>query len=174
MSLKKLLSFITMSKKKYLLGIIFLLTCIFSSTIIAKANNPTGLNLAYNSTSDILTAEITHGEVSSGHYIEFVEIEINGTSVRTINYTSQATNTVTYAYSEFALSPSGRPNAGDIIRVTAICSISGSITRTLTVGGSQGEPEVDDTIPGYLGVMIFISATIFITSLIIHKKIKKQ
>ena len=69
-----------------------------------------------------------------------------------------------------------RPLPGSILTLTRVISgsIAGSITRTLTVGGTQGDPVVDDSIPGYLGIMIFISASIFVTSLIIYKKIKKK
>lgn len=157
-----------MSKKNILYGIaISFIGILCLCTLSVKANNPTGLNLLYNSNTGVLSATITHGQVSSGHYIEFVDIEINGSLVLNTTYTSQASNTIIYDYVITA-------NAGDVLRVTAICSISGSITRTLTVGGTQGNPEVEDSIPGYFGMMIFISASIFITSLIIHKKIKKK
>ncbi len=156
-----------MSKKSILYGItISFIGILCLGTLSVKANNPTGLDLTYDSTTG-LRATITHGQVSSGHFIEFVNIEINGSLVLNTTYTSQATNTISYDYVITA-------SQGDVIRVTAICSISGSITRTLTIGSGQGDPVVDDTIPGYLGMMIFISAFIFVTSLIIHKKIKKK
>ena len=136
-------------------------------TLSVKANNPSNLELTYNPTTGVLSSTITHSQVSASHFIEFVNIEINGSLILNITYTSQATNIITYIYNITA-------SEGDIFRVTAICSISGSISRTLTIGSGQGDPVVDDTIPGYLGMMIFISAFIFVTSLIIHKKIKNE
>lgn len=157
-----------MLKKSILYGItISFLGILCLCTLSVKANNPSGLELSYDSNTEVLSATITHGVVSSTHFIEFVEIEINGSLVLNKNYTSQASNTITYDYVISA-------NEGDVIRVTAICSISGSITRTLTVGGSQGDPEVEDSISGYVGMMIFFSASIFFTSLIIRKQIKKK
>lgn len=157
-----------MLKKNILYGItISFIGILCLCTLNVKANNPTGLNLVYNSTTGVLSSTITHGPPSADHYIEFVDIEINGSLILNTTYISQASNTITYDYVITA-------NAGDIISVTAICSISGFITRTLTVGSGQGDPVVDDTIPGYLYMMIFISASIFVTSLIIYKKIKNK
>ncbi len=159
-----------MSRKQILYGItIFFLIWIPSATIFTKAHAASSIALNYNSSTELLTVTIFHSVPDPNtHFIDFVRIEINGSTELFINYTSQSsTSTFVYYYDITA-------TAGDLINVIAHCSLTGTISRTFTVEGAQGDPVVEGAIPGYLGMMIFISASIFITSLIIHKKIKKN
>jgi hypothetical protein len=82
--------------------------------------------VSYNELSRTLAVTITH-QVSDPqtHYIREVLVTINGKTVNDTFYTSQpGPGTLTYMYPIDT-------KTGDEIAVTATCSLSGSLTRTL-------------------------------------------
>ncbi|MFX1503732.1 MAG: hypothetical protein ACFFDH_22415, partial [Promethearchaeota archaeon] len=119
-----------MSKKKFIFfpGL-FLIILISMTTVNTKAHNPSNMSLSYDSNTKVLSVSITHTVTNpSSHYIEYVLIRVNGSTVLNQIYTSQpSTSSFTYDYNI---------TAGDraTIQVTASCSISGSITRSITIG----------------------------------------
>jgi hypothetical protein len=141
-----------MAKRRICLYIVFFFVMFFSITSIsATANNPAAMSLSYNLSSKTLTVEITHnvGDPNS-HFVEFVEIRVNSSLITTETYTSQPTSSAfTYQYNINA-------TEGDTIEVTAICSVSGSITRSLTVGSPE------QGIPGYFGLLILLTASLLV------------
>jgi hypothetical protein len=84
------------------------------------------MSLSYNELSKELLVSITHAVPNMGeHYIKEVTVTINGKVVNDSRYTSQpAPDTFTYTYPV-------EPVTGDEIKVTALCSLAGSTSRTL-------------------------------------------
>jgi hypothetical protein len=153
-----------MNKKKILLCIIFFITISISLTSFnVRANSPAAISLEYNTTTGVLSVEITHNIGSDDpntHYIESVEIKVNDVIVNTTIYSSQPTSsTFTYQYNITA-------EVGDTIQVTAVCNIVGSITRSITVGSPAGG------IPGYLGIVLILIISISLLGFIVKKKLK--
>ena len=96
-----------------------------------SAHPPSDMSVTYNEISKDLRISITHAVPNPGeHYIKEVTVTINGKVVNDSRYTSQPSpDTFTYTY------PIGTVT-GDEIKVTATCSLSGSISRTLYNTGS--------------------------------------
>jgi len=94
----------------------------------AYAHTPASMELEYDFNSQQLSVTITHNVASpNDHYVERVEIYKNDALYMIENYISQpSTSTFTYVYDVEAI-------GGDDLEVTAICSISGSITEQLSV-----------------------------------------
>ena len=91
-----------------------------------------------------LTVYIDHPSDEPGtHYIKTVTVFVNRVEVLSETYTSQTVDEekgkglVTYSYNVSA-------SDGDVISVTAECSIDGDITETLTVGSSDGKDDPKD------------------------------
>lgn len=100
----------------------------------ALAHNPQSMELDYDFINQRLNVTITHNVADiNSHYIESIEIYKTDVLYLKENYTSQPnTSTFTYAYDVQA-------QDGDVLRVTAICSISGSITQTITVNETSAD-----------------------------------
>jgi hypothetical protein len=156
-----------MSKKSLLYGLgLFLIICISLGILNVKAHPPTGMTLSYNSSIQQLSVTITHSVGSDpSHYIQTVEIDVNGTPALTTPYNSQPDPvSFTYQYTIPA-------DTGATIQVTAICSISGSITRSIIVGSDS---TVTPEISGYYGLLIIIGLSLITILISIKKKIKKR
>lgn len=93
----------------------------------ASANSPREIKLSYDSSTQTLQAVITHSPVSSGHYVEKVEVKKNGKPVAVQEFKSQPAETFTFT---------GKVDAapGDVLEVKASCSRFGSKTEKLKVG----------------------------------------
>ena len=91
-----------------------------------SAHSPSGISVTYQELSKELLVSITHAVPNPGeHYIQEVTVSINGKVVNNSRYTSQpAPDTFTYTYPVETVT-------GDEIKVTATCSLAGSIARTL-------------------------------------------
>jgi hypothetical protein len=92
----------------------------------AAANPPSDMSVSYQELSRTLAVTITHPVPNpQSHYIREVLVTINGKTVNDSFYTSQpAPDTFTYTYPIDTVT-------GDEIGVTATCSLTGSISRTL-------------------------------------------
>jgi hypothetical protein len=91
-----------------------------------SAHSPSDMSVTCHELSQDLRVSIAHAVPSPGeHYMKEVTVTINGKVMNDSRYTSQpAPDTFTYTY------PIGTVT-GDEIKVTATCSLSGSISRTL-------------------------------------------
>ncbi|MFX0005845.1 MAG: hypothetical protein ACFFA7_07435 [Promethearchaeota archaeon] len=118
--------------------ILLILFCFFSLclfTLTVKAHNPQNMVLAYDFSKQELNVTITHNVVNPNtHYIELVEIRVNGSIVLSEGYTSQPT-TSTFMY-QFNVTA----KHGATIQARAFCSISGSISRTIDVINPNVKP----------------------------------
>jgi len=112
--------------------LIFVLVFFFVFTVphTSFANAPKNVALEYDAASQTLSVAITHPSSFPGwHYIETVVIKKNGVEISTNKYDKQPdADTFTYQYKVAA-------SAGETIEVTAKCSLFGSKTAALTVGG---------------------------------------
>jgi hypothetical protein len=94
----------------------------------AAANAPKKVLLTYDAAARTLTVQITHSSPFPGwHYIAKVEIKKGEKTISTAEYKSQPDQaTFSYVYPIEAA-------PGDVLEVTASCSIFGSRTEKLTV-----------------------------------------
>lgn len=115
-----------MKNMKYLALFIIV---VISTTIIttqASAHPPRYMKLNY--TPDELKVTILHFTFAPKiHYIYKVDIEKNGQLIASELYQSQAR--LIFVIYTYILSA----NAGDVITVTASCSLFGKITRSITI-----------------------------------------
>lgn len=116
-----------------------------------RAHTPTDMTLNYDYDNQLLTVTVIHSvsDVNT-HYIERIIINKNGQFEMDRNYTSQASTS--------SMSDTFNFNAvnNDVLQVTAICSVTGQITRQVTVssGGLQTQPQPQ--IPGFPVVAIVL------------------
>jgi sulfur carrier protein ThiS len=108
---------------------VFILLLVAGGYIImtpVAAHPPSDMTVTYHELLKDLSVSITHTVPNPGeHYIKEVTVAINGKVVNDSRYTSQpAPDTFTYTYPIDTVS-------GDEISVTATCSLTGSISRTL-------------------------------------------
>jgi hypothetical protein len=92
----------------------------------ADANAPREVKLAYDASTQMLQATITHGPFSGFHYLKTVEVKKNGQVVDEHQFTGQSAETFTYSVKVPAA-------PGDVLEVKASCSILGSKTEKLKV-----------------------------------------
>ena len=89
-------------------------------SIPVLAHSPSQVLLAYDNMNQTLNVTITHTSTNPSHYVREVVMQKNGDDVLRKEYANQtAANTFSYYYQINA-------TAGDILKATAYCSISGS------------------------------------------------
>ncbi|TFG31323.1 hypothetical protein EU528_06425 [Candidatus Thorarchaeota archaeon] len=118
-----------MSRRKslILLGIISVLF-LASKGMVAEAHTPGPIVLEYNIGTGVLTVTVTHStsDVNS-HYIYEIVVEKNSVQVDIKTYTNQSSSSqVVETFSVAAV-------AGDVLRASAKCSVSGQISGEITV-----------------------------------------
>jgi hypothetical protein len=156
-----------LKKKIFILLSIFLMIGVLSTSLNVRGHEPSNMSLSYNSNTEELTVSITHTVSNpNDHYIYRVRIWINASLINTSLYTSQpSTSSFSYVYDIIA-------NIGASIQVTADCNQGGSITRSITISETNGQTDGEPAIPGFLGLLVIVSITIFITTFTIIKKRK--
>ena len=133
-----------------ILFFIMILTLFMTYTV--SAHPPSKLNINYLEENENLFVNITHGVSSDDHYIESVEILINGEEFTTYKYNNQPNETsFSYNYTLSVIK-------GDVIRVKAECNRFGTLTRELVVGENNN----GSSTPGFISVSIFISMLIML------------
>jgi hypothetical protein len=141
-----------MKKGKYIFVVLMLaITPLLGMQAIA--NPPDSVDLLYDLDEQILYVTITHETLDpNSHYIYKIDIEKNSVLYLSEQYTSQPTpDTFTYNYSVEA-------EVGDELKVTAFCSLFGSLSNTIIVTGDnipplppdidgpeKGEPDIEYT-----------------------------
>lgn len=137
--------------------IVMLLISTLSMTTNVLAHPPQDMSLEYDINISKLYVTIKHETPApTVHYVNKVEIKLNDDIYGIYNYTSQPTvNEFTYNYTVIG-------SIGDVIEVTAYCSIQGSITRTLTITDpAQDNPPIvviKNPVQGYFhfsGIRLF-------------------
>ena len=140
-----------------------LVVCILIPPV--SAHSPSGMSVTYHELSKELLVSITHDVPNPGeHYINEVTVSINGKVVNDSRYTSQpAPDTFTYIYPVETVT-------GDEIRVTATCSLAGSITRTLYNTGPIASASSSDSQPTQKAAAGLLPALGVAAALLIGKK----
>lgn len=151
----------------FVISLFFFLTLSISAPNV-QAHSPSITNLDYDTSASTLSVSFSHSVGGDPeHYIELVEISVNGTEILSEPYTSQPGDTFQYSYNIDA-------NTGAKIQVSAFCSFSGSDTQTMTVedttdsngGGDDGGQNGEITIPGYIGIGLVSLVSILIVVLV--------
>jgi desulfoferrodoxin (superoxide reductase-like protein) len=142
------------------IGIICLMlvmTVLLPSQVIAHP--PQNMILDFDFESQVLSVTITHNSPApSVHYVNSIEIKRNDEVILTESYDSQPTTTE-YTYT-FAIEAS----SGDVLDVTAICNIQGSIARSITVRDpAQDDPPVIEIVNPTEGYFHFSGIRLFPT-----------
>jgi hypothetical protein len=139
------------------ISILIVISIIFIIIPNVSAHPPTKLSLNYNKSNSELIVNITHSVTNDNHYIEWVNISINGLKFENYEYDIQQDRSfITYKYDISA-------DINDVIQVKATCNQFGSITRELTVDENNGS-----STPGFIFISIIISCLLII--LIRYKK----
>ncbi len=151
----------------YLFGSLFVVS-LFLSFGPAKANNPSSMTLEYSENTELLNVTISHSSVDfNTHYIFEVIVTMDGFQIYNQSYTSQPSNVFTYSY---YIDATPLELLSYIIEVTARCTQTGIITRSITIGQLAHIPE---TIPGFAGLWFIISASMMALIVINNKKLRK-
>ena len=103
----------------------------------ALAHPPSNMELNYDFSAQQLNVTITHNVATpNSHYIKNVKVWKNDNLIIDQNYTSQPSlSTFTYTYDILSAE-------GDVLKVTARCSISGNITEQITADAPE-TPNID-------------------------------
>jgi len=105
--------------------------------IPVRAHTPGPMTLEYNADTDTLTVTVAHSVSSADHYIASLQLWKNDVSVETKTYTSQESNSgMDDTFTVAAVD-------GDVLKVTATCSISGFVTEEITVGSGPTTSTTD-------------------------------
>lgn len=155
-------------KSNFYMFLFFSATFLFLIAPNVNANPISTINLNYNSSTEELSVTITHIVSNpTTHYVNSVVIKVNGSTVKSEVYYSQPTaSTFIYQYANITA------NDGATIEVTVSCNLSGPnppVSIIIGDGGQNGEP----LIPGYLGLVLVIVASIIFCLPFIYKKSKK-
>jgi desulfoferrodoxin (superoxide reductase-like protein) len=98
-------------------------------SIPVLAHSPSQVLLAYDDMNQTLNVTITHTSTNPSHYVREVVMQKNGDDILRKEYANQtAANTFSYHYLINA-------TAGDVLKATAYCSISGSRSAQIEVQG---------------------------------------
>ncbi len=109
---------------------VFMIACFFIAIYsIASAHPPSDIKITYDAKTKIITAVIYHNVSNpAGHYINKVDVGLNGKEIIEHRISQQDNNTTqTVSY----LIPDAK--AGDSISVEAYCSISGKLEKEIKV-----------------------------------------
>jgi len=122
-----------MVKRKTMILLGLLLTLFVTSQVtITQAHTPGPMTLDYNMDTDTLTVTVTHvtADVNT-HYIYEIVVLKNSVQVDIATYTSQSDSSQVIEIFTIAA------EEGDVLSVTAKCSVSGQKTEELTVSASE-------------------------------------
>jgi desulfoferrodoxin (superoxide reductase-like protein) len=98
------------------------------------AHSPAEVKLEYNVAEQTLSATVTHSVSTPDHFVKKIELRKNRDLYLPEEYTSQPTPaTFTYTYAVTA-------GDGDVLEVTAYCSLYGSKTERITIAAPSPSP----------------------------------
>jgi len=104
-----------------------------------QAHSPGPMTLSYDVESDTLWVQVTHS-VSGDHRVLQIQVWKNDVLVNTRAY--DAPQETTSGMDDTFMVPA---NSGDVLKVTATCSISGSVTAEITVGVDETDTTTETT-----------------------------
>jgi OOP family OmpA-OmpF porin len=115
-------------RSRFLQAVIFIFFFLCFSPQFSYATAPKSVDLIYDINTQTLSVTINHPTLfASMHYIKYVEIEKNGTTISKNKYGTQPAGSIfTYTYNIPA-------EKGDVFEVKATCNLWGHKTSTLVV-----------------------------------------
>lgn len=136
-----------------LLGLMFTLF-VASQFTVAEAHTPGPMTLEYDMDTDVLTVTVVHvtADVNT-HYIYEIVVQKNSVQVDIATYTSQSDS------SQVIETFTVPAEEGDVLTVTAKCSVSGQKTEELTVGSTSTNTSTDGASDSII-LMILVAAAI--------------
>ncbi len=133
-----------------LLAILLILSACTAIAPVAEAHPPSEMELSYDLENQTLTVTVTHVTIEpQSHRVYLVEMEKNGELYLDRGYDEQPDNTFTDTYNVEA-------QVGDVLTVTAYCSLYGSVTKSLSVSGGEPDVRIED-VSGGIGVSVSIA-----------------
>ncbi|MHA1552433.1 MAG: hypothetical protein ACTSQC_10875 [Candidatus Heimdallarchaeaceae archaeon] len=148
-------------KKHKLVNVCILLVVASSFTLLdVQAHSPSNVTLSYDFGTQTLEVTVSHTVSDPSHFIVQVQIWKNDVSQIIQTYTAQTSD------SQHVDSFSITAAHGDVLKVTATCSIAGSSTNQITVA-NPAIPEFGSYIP------LILFGVISISGLIIYLKKRK-
>ncbi|MFW9909486.1 MAG: hypothetical protein ACFFEF_13000 [Candidatus Thorarchaeota archaeon] len=118
-----------MREVRKLLLFVVLLMLFASFQMPVQAHAPGPMTLSYNTETDTLTVQVTH-VVTGDHRVAQIQVWKNDVS-QIIRLYEPPQETNSGMDDTFTIEAAG----GDVLKVTATCSITGSVTEELTVPG---------------------------------------
>ena len=127
-----------MSRSSLVSIVVFLTVLMLFQFTPVSAHNPTSVDLSYDFESQELTVDVAHSTTDiNSHYIYQVEVQKNSVVVLTREYTTQNTTSgMSATYHVAAIH-------GDVLSVTARCTLAGIRTSQITVV----DPDNTETTP---------------------------
>ena len=153
-----------MKKSFALFGLLSLCALFTLSVIPTAAHPPSNMTLLYDTNTQTLSVTVFHAVADPNtHYIEYVVVNKNGAFAIDRNYTSQPST------SAFVDIFNVDADSGDVLQVTAICSVSGQLTDQITVtSGIQTQPP--PAIPGFPCVATVIGLTLAVGVVMMRRR----
>jgi hypothetical protein len=159
-----------MDKRMIVLGMVLITLMISFPASRVSAHPPANVSLDYNFSTQVLTVSVSHSVSNvNTHYIEQIVIEKNSVQVDSRDYTSQD--------STASMSDTFNINAthGDILKATAICSISGSGFDEITVIDPASSTTTTSTTQDFpmtlvIGLGVVILGVVSVIILIIKRR----
>lgn len=155
-----------MKKSLALFGLISLCALFAFSVLPVSAHPPSNMTLLYETNTQVLSVTVFHSVADPNtHYIEYVVVNRNGAFAIDRNYTSQT------SASAFVDVFTVDADDGDVLQVTAICSISGQLVDQITVStGIQTQPTPLPSIPGFPCVATVIGLSLAVGFALIRRR----
>ena len=133
-----------------ILSVLILLSAYTGFAPTSEAHPPSEMELSYDLENQTLTVTVTHVTIEpQSHRVYLVEVEKNGDLYLDREYDEQPDNTFTDTYNVEA-------QVGDVLTVTAYCSLYGSVTKSLSISGGEPDVRIGD-VSGGLGVSVSIA-----------------
>ncbi len=149
-----------MVRKKVLILGVFFISLMLTQAIQVSAHTPGPMTLDYDFSTQVLTVQVTHSVTDvNSHYIIQVVIEKNSVEVLTRDYTSQNTT------AGFSATYNIAAVDGDVLSVTAICSISGQVTDDITVSDPSATTTTTQTNGGVTPIDMTLIIAVAIVAL---------
>ncbi len=153
-----------MKKSLVLFGVLTLFIMFSLSAMPVFSHPPTNMTLVYDTNTQTLSVTVVHTVADPNtHYIEYVVVNKNGAYEIDRNYTSQL------SASAFVDVFTVDADNGDVLQVTAICSVSGQLTDQITVSsGLQTQPP--PAIPGFPCAATVLGLTLAVGLVMIRRR----
>ena len=148
--------------KRYQLLVFVTILSLSLSLINVFADVPSVTELMIDMNGDLLTIDIRHSSPSSSHYVDEIQVDIDG-NVSVYDLTEQSSNT-------FNVNVTVDTDGASEIMVRAHCNVHGWSTWSILEGDEEPIEESDGGIPGYPPESVLMSLILVIILWQNHKR----